>query len=186
MPILSNPRHEKFAELLAEGKTAREAYNLSGYRDNRHNAARLKSSEHIAARVLEIQGVAAKSAEISVASLLDELEHARQRADSLGQLSASVRAISEKARLAGLVVEQQRIEVVNADPYDEATSAEEVLIKITGELGIEIAVGLAQLFKLHYDEAAIRCMAANAASAGNGQQAIEWRPNRSGRKREIG
>jgi len=111
MPVLANQRHEKFAQLLAEGRSASEAYVLAGYRANRHNAARLKSFETIRARVLEIQGAGAKSAEITVASLLDELEHARQRADSLGQLSASVRAISEKARLAGLMVERQEIAV---------------------------------------------------------------------------
>src|SRR6516162_8643352 len=104
MPVLPNQRHEKFAQLLAQQKTAREAYVLSGYKDNRHNAARLKSSEHIKARVLEICEAGAKSAEVSVTSLLAELEAARAQATSLGQLSAAVRAISEKGKLAGLTV----------------------------------------------------------------------------------
>jgi hypothetical protein len=31
MPILSNPRHEKFAQALAEGKPASAAYEEAGY-----------------------------------------------------------------------------------------------------------------------------------------------------------
>jgi phage terminase small subunit len=34
MPVLPNPRHEKFAEALAEGKPASSAYETAGYRPN--------------------------------------------------------------------------------------------------------------------------------------------------------
>ena len=115
MPPLENQRHELFCQAIAKGETTSKAYEIAGFRPSRSNAARLRAEERIGQRVLEIQTAGAKSAKITVASLLDELEHARQRADSLGQLSASVRAISEKARLAGLVVEKQQIEVVNTE-----------------------------------------------------------------------
>jgi phage terminase small subunit len=181
MPVLPNQRHEKFAQDLAQGKTATEAYVLAGYRANRHNAARLKSIEHIGARVLEIQGVAARSAEISVASLLDELEHARQRADSLGQLSASVRAISEKARLAGLVVDRQQIEVTNVDPYADATDPQEVLAKVAEE-SEEVAILLGRAFRIEYDPDWRKDLDQKQS-----QRAIEdWRPPKTDRKREIG
>ena len=42
MPTLRNPRHERFAQELATGKTADAAYVLAGYKENRSNAARLK------------------------------------------------------------------------------------------------------------------------------------------------
>lgn len=54
MSILPNPRHEKFAQALAKGKTADEAYQDAGYKPNRGNAARMKANESIAARVDEI------------------------------------------------------------------------------------------------------------------------------------
>lgn len=54
MPVLPNPRHEKFAQALAEGKTADEAYALAGYKPNRGNAARMKANESIMKRVDEI------------------------------------------------------------------------------------------------------------------------------------
>src|SRR6516225_7036217 len=126
MPILSNPKHETFAQLLAQNKTAREAYVLSGYRDNRHNAARLKSSETVRQRVCEICEAGAKTAEVTVASLLAELEDARAKATSLNQLSAAVRATAEKAKISGLLIERQEIEVVNTE-Y-EAQSTTEVFV----------------------------------------------------------
>ena len=38
MPILANAKHELFAQGLARGATADEAYKLAGYKENRHNA----------------------------------------------------------------------------------------------------------------------------------------------------
>ena len=156
MPILENGRWELFAQALAKGESATKAYESAGYRGSRSNAARLRANEHIAARILEIQGAGAKSAEITVASLLDELEHARQRADSLGQLSASVRAISEKARLAGLVVERQEIAVVNTEPEPQSTT--EVLAEVMEKVGERAARALAEAFGLEFDQAAIAAL----------------------------
>ena len=45
MPTLRNPRHERFAEELATGKTADAAYVLAGYQENRSNAARLNAAQ---------------------------------------------------------------------------------------------------------------------------------------------
>jgi len=109
MPILKNPRHEKFALVLSEGKSASEAYALAGYKPCRQNAARLTTKDDIRARLAEIQGVAAKATEVSIESLLNELEDARIRANSLDQLSTAVRAIEAKAKVSGIMV--QRVEV---------------------------------------------------------------------------
>ncbi|MGC1902074.1 MAG: terminase small subunit, partial [Pseudolabrys sp.] len=88
MGILTNPRHELFAQELAKGKSATEAYTLAGYKPCRQNAARLTTNDDIRARLAEIQAQAATKSEVTVQSLLDELEHARARADSLDQLGA--------------------------------------------------------------------------------------------------
>lgn len=73
MPVLDNARHERFAQELAKGKTADEAYVAAGYKENRHNASRLKTNEHITDRVDEILGKAAERVEITQARVLDEL-----------------------------------------------------------------------------------------------------------------
>jgi phage terminase small subunit len=55
MRSLKNPKHERFAQELAKGKTADEAYQNAGFKPNRGNAARLKANESIRARVNKLQ-----------------------------------------------------------------------------------------------------------------------------------
>lgn len=54
MPILSNPKHERFAQELAKGKSATEAHEIAGYSSNRGNACTLKQDESIQIRLAEI------------------------------------------------------------------------------------------------------------------------------------
>ena len=54
MGVLKNPKHEIFAQELANGKNATEAYVLAGYSENRGNASTLKQSEIISNRVNEL------------------------------------------------------------------------------------------------------------------------------------
>jgi phage terminase small subunit len=79
--VLRNPRHERFAQELASGKTADAAYVLAGYRENRSNAARLNANRHIQKRVAEIQSVGAERAAVTVESLIAEAESARKKGD---------------------------------------------------------------------------------------------------------
>ena len=156
MPILENERYELFAQSLAQGKTAQQAYSDAGYKPSRKNAWRLKTNKDIAARVLELRVAASKSAEVSIASLIEELEAARVKATSLNQLSAAVRATAEKAKISGLLVEKQQIEVVNTE-Y-EPTSSVEVLAEVMEKVGEQAARALAAAFGLEFDEAAIRAL----------------------------
>ena len=80
MPTLRNPRHERFAQGLATGKTADAAYGLAGYRENRSNAARLSANQDIQKRVAEIQSLGAELAAITVETLIAEAEAARSKA----------------------------------------------------------------------------------------------------------
>ena len=68
VPALSNPRHELFAQVLAAGCSATEAYVKAGYRLNKGNAGRLKTNEHIRKRVEELQArnVAAQQAAMGI------------------------------------------------------------------------------------------------------------------------
>lgn len=54
MPALENQRHERFAQELAKGKSADEAYVTAGYKQNRGNASTLKQDQSILARVSEL------------------------------------------------------------------------------------------------------------------------------------
>lgn len=54
MTALANPKHERFAQELAKGKTAEESYALAGFKPNRGNASVLKHKQNILDRVTEI------------------------------------------------------------------------------------------------------------------------------------
>src|SRR5260221_12142143 len=71
---LANLRHERFAQALAGGKPASQAYVLAGYKDNDGNASRMKGNERISARVQEVVGRAADRAEVSLERVLRELK----------------------------------------------------------------------------------------------------------------
>jgi hypothetical protein len=99
---LVNQRHERFAQGLAEGKSATEAYKNAGYAPNDGNAARLKSNERIKARVAELQECAAAHAAVTLQGLIDEADDIQTKAMAEGKYSAAVAALTVKAKLAGL------------------------------------------------------------------------------------
>ena len=107
MPVLPNERHERFAQELAKGKPATEAYEKAGYKHNRHNAASMRQKKHILERVAELQTRSAQKAEVTIESLIAEVEEARVRAMELGQISAAVAASREKGILSGKRVEKR-------------------------------------------------------------------------------
>jgi phage terminase small subunit len=65
MPALSNPKHERFARELAQGKSQIEAYELAGYKPNYEHASRLVRNGKVQVRLAELQERAAKRADIS-------------------------------------------------------------------------------------------------------------------------
>lgn len=108
MPVLRNARHEAFAQALAKGKTADEAYALAGFKPNRGNAATLKAKQSILDRLAELQAKGAKKVEVTLESLAAELDEARALALAEKQSSAAVAATMGKAKLFGLIVEKHR------------------------------------------------------------------------------
>lgn len=124
MPPLENQRHERFAQELAKGKTATEAYVLAGYKPNDGNAATLKGNQRVLERVLELQERGAIKTEITLESLIREAGEIQEAAKADGQHSAAVAALTAKAKLAGLWVDRSETEntntnyVVSSDPID--------------------------------------------------------------------
>ncbi len=63
MPVLENPKHEAFAQGLAKGLSASDAYVGAGYKESRSAASRLSANVNIAARVAELVSKGAEKAE---------------------------------------------------------------------------------------------------------------------------
>jgi phage terminase small subunit len=138
---LANLRHERFAQALARGKTATEAYLLAGYKANDGNASRMRGNERISARVQEIVGRAADRAEVSLERVLREL-----KAIAFSNISKAVTWSCEEGE------DGQRVKVlpVPSDKLDEDTAAAIAAVSqsSTGALRIKMHNKLAALVVL--------------------------------------
>lgn len=123
MPPLKNQRHELFAQGLAKGLSAAEAYKSAGYKGDRTAASRLSSNINVQARVAELQQRAAIRTEITIEKLTAMLVEDRDLARELGQSGPAVSATEKLGKLHGFFVERQEVEqttrVISAEPLSE-------------------------------------------------------------------
>ena len=112
MPVLSNPKHERFAQELAKGKSQSEAYELAGYKPDSGAASRLSGNVSVSARVAEILSRAADRAELTVARVVENLERIATKAEALGEaagLNVAKSAWVDAAKVKGLVVDRKEV-----------------------------------------------------------------------------
>jgi hypothetical protein len=64
--VLSNSKWELFAQSVALGSSASEAYKAAGYKANDANACRLNGNDKVRARVIELQEAAASDKVLSL------------------------------------------------------------------------------------------------------------------------
>jgi hypothetical protein len=128
MPILENPRHELFAQELAKGKSAHEAYISAGYKPSRKNAARLRTKEDVKTRLAELQAATAQSTKITIQSICAELDAATQVAKQKGQAAAMVSASALRAKLGGLMID--KVEVGSPGEFSNMTSKQVIEVMI--------------------------------------------------------
>ena len=110
------PKQEAFAMAYIESGNASMAYkavyNVNGNTSDNTisvEASKLRNNPKITLRILELQELAQERHSITVDSLTDELENARQTACEAGQASAMVAATMGKAKLHGLLTDKQEI-----------------------------------------------------------------------------
>lgn len=114
MSALSNPKHERFAQELAKGATADEAYQSAGYKPDRGNASRLTANDNVQQRVAEIQERAAVRAEITVADLTARLLAIAAKGEVSAEapmLNVARASIMDAAKLNGLIIEKLKADV---------------------------------------------------------------------------
>jgi hypothetical protein len=142
MPVLKNPRHERFAQIMAEGKTCVDAYQLAGFKRDDGNSSRLLSARpEIQARFQELIGKlearAAKRHEITTDSLVAEIEEAASWARRKRDSRAYVDAVKHKAILSGKWIEKTAVGTPSEFAEIEAMSRAELIefIRATLESG---------------------------------------------------
>src|SRR4051812_19216304 len=103
MPALWNPRHERFAALVAGGMTITQAYLAAGFsgKGAAQSASRLVRVAAVANRVAELRnsvnGVACRAEQLSQQMVvtkervLHRLDHLSRLAEERGRLSAAIR-----------------------------------------------------------------------------------------------
>lgn len=109
MPALSNPRHERFSQELAKGKSQSEAYEAAGYKPSRSAAARLAADVNICARVAEIAERVAIRTEVTAADITERLLAIAKKAeakDEAAMLQVARASLMDAAKLNGLVVDK--------------------------------------------------------------------------------
>lgn len=128
MPVLRNPRHERFAQGIARGKSQHDAYCYAGYTankkpsDTRSNAGHLARKPEIADRIAELQEKQAQRTGITVDQLLVELDKMIKLATRARHAGAGTGAIMAKARLLGLITDRVEVDAVVRKPARAPTA----------------------------------------------------------------
>jgi phage terminase small subunit len=136
MPILTNARHERFAQSVAFGIPSHAAYIEAGYREHHDNPYRLRENEGVKARIMEIQADTAKRVNLSRADLLQMMIEDRELARSQGQSAAAIRASELLGReLAGLYIEKRQVDINDGLRGLSERELEERLATIMDECG---------------------------------------------------
>jgi len=147
MPVLENPRHERFAQELAKGKQAEDAYAIAGFKPHRQNAHRMMTKDDISRRVSELQERAATRTVVTVASITEDLLRIAAKAEALespAALNVARNAKMDAAKLNGLVIDRK--EVGAPGEFDDKSADE--LRKIVEE-GARKYAGVPFLKEMH-------------------------------------
>lgn len=132
MPVLSNPRYERFAQGIAKGKSQHEAYIYAGYgkgsqaKDVRSNAGTMARRPEVAARIAELQDNQARRIGITIDDLVAELDDMLKLAKRVKHPAAGVGAVLAKGKLLGLIVDRAEIEGTIRKPARSATDRKQM------------------------------------------------------------
>lgn len=104
------PKQQRFVQEYLQDHNGTQAAIRAGYSEStaRQQGSRLLTDPRVLAAVRAGQKKVAKKAEVTVESLMAELEQARKLALKEKQASAAVTATMGKGKLAGLMVEKHK------------------------------------------------------------------------------
>src|SRR5215467_10491449 len=144
MPVLPNPRHERYAQLIVEGLnngdpkpySQSRAYIAAGYTakdvGKRGGSAQAASSRllfRVIQRVRELQQIAAKNAAETVEKMARELNEIQHEARADKAHAAAVAAVLGKAKVLNITVEKHEI-VDSKTPQNSDDIARQLLADV--------------------------------------------------------
>jgi len=136
--VLSNRRHELFAQAMAKGESASAAYVSAGFKANDGNAIRLKGNERVQARIAELQERAAVKVEMTAADIVRMLVEDRQLARDCEQSGSAVSATLGMAKVLGLLKEKVELTGKDGGPIDHREVARQEIEELFGPTAIEV------------------------------------------------
>jgi hypothetical protein len=137
MATLRNPKHERFAQLVASGMTAQAAFTQAGYKAPQ-NSPRLRNNELVAKRIEELQARNERKAEMA-ALTRDEL---------VGILTDIVKAARNRlleARTADALKAAEMLAKMCGWNEPERVVSQQLSIQVDAKLIEELRNGAAQL-----------------------------------------
>jgi phage terminase small subunit len=130
MPPLDNSRHEKFAQGLAQGMSASEAYRQAGYEAKggaaEVGASRLIRNDKVTARVAELKERAAVAVSLSREWVLEQLIDNVSKAKSTADYAPANKALELLGKELGMFVDRSENTntnlsyVVSGEPIEDA------------------------------------------------------------------
>jgi len=115
MPVLRNPKHERFAQEIANGRSLVDAYKAAGFKPDFRNAKRLRDRKEIGQRV-------------------DQILTDRERRATLSTERAIEKAAITKADVIGMLIEDRALARANV----QASAAIRAVELLGKELGMFI------------------------------------------------
>jgi hypothetical protein len=137
MPVLKNPRHERFAQLVASGISANAAFTQVGYKGPQ-NSSRLSRNELVARRIEELQARNEKKAEMA-AMTRDEL------VQILTEIVQAIRSRLAEARPADGLKAAEMLTKMCGWNEPEKVNVQNVEVRVDAALIEQLRAGYAQL-----------------------------------------
>ena len=130
MPTLRNPKHERFAQLVATGMTAQAAFTQAGY-PSPQNAPRLRNNALVAKRIEELQARNERKAEMAAMTrdeligILIDIVHASRARLSEARTTDGLKAAEMLAKMCGWN-EPERVNVQSVEVKVDAALIEQL------------------------------------------------------------
>lgn len=155
MGVLANPRHERYAQEVANGVASYKAYVIAGYKESLSNACTLRQRPDISERIVELlekkseflertSTKALNAAAIDKKWLLQELVDNSSKARGLGDIGSSNRALELVGKEMGMFINRSVSVDISAD-FANLDNAEAILAAVAKELGDDTAATLRAL-----------------------------------------
>jgi Terminase small subunit len=156
MPILKNPRHEKFAREYVKTGIGAEAYRRVYPRAHPISTARVCASQfltkpNIASRIGELRQAMAKRADITADKILTDYQVALELAKQQAKPDSIVNAATAQAKLVGLL--RERVETGETGDFDKMDNVSDILEAVAKEAGPEVASALSKAFGISAEQA---------------------------------